>query len=356
MARSPLRDGWRVLQRAPASVLAEIAWRWTFGLAFWATLYYGFREYFASVEITNAEYAAMRSLQPYTWMAICARIMVAFVEGLHIIGPIIIPALVILWIALATLGRSATIRALCHVDDGSALRSGGDIPTASINWVSTAALNFFRVILLFAALLAYFGCGILIDTLVDPTQHLGAVVLLAGLVLIAIVSIWGMLNWFLSLAPIFTVRDGAGIGRALSDAVDLYRARANAFTSSGFSFGVMRTVLAIVATILSLLPIAHFGGTHVRLTALIIVSVSLAYFVLADGLNVWRLAAYISFTEPEPAPPVITIPEPTPSILLPPEPSSAPQPPELPDPPTDSSEVPLSSVPPDSPLPGTNNQ
>ena len=338
MARSPLRDGWRVLKRAPACVLTEIAWRWIFGVAFWATLYYGFREYFATVEITNAEYAAMRSLQPYTWVAITGRIMGAFIEGLHIIGPIIIPALVILWIALATIGRAATIRALSETDPHT-------------NWPASVALNFFRVVLLAAALLAYFGCGILIDTMVDPTQHLGAVVLLAALTLVVIVFIWGMLNWFLSLAPIFTGRDGAGVGRALSESVDLYRARANAFTSSGFAFGIMRTVLAIVATVLSLLPIAQFGGMHVRLTVAIVVTTSLAYFVIADALGIWRLATYISFTEPEP--PVTASPDPIPSILLPPEPSPAAPEPE---PPTIGDELPLSAVPPDSTGPEPNNQ
>ena len=318
MARSPLRDGWRVLRRAPASMLTEVAWRWTFGLAFWATLYYGFREYFSSIEITNVEYAAMRSLQPYTWMAITARVMVAFVEGLHIIGPIIIPALVILWIALASIGRAATVRALSDNDPQT-------------NWLATIALNFARVVLVAVTILAYLGCGIFIDVLLgDPARHFTAAILLASVALIVIVFIWSTLNWFLSLAPIFTVRDGAGFFAALSRAVDLYHTRANAFTSSAFSFGLIRTVLAIAATIVSLLPIAHYGGTHVRLTVLIIVSVSLAYFAIADTINVWRLATYISFIEPEPAPPVVIMPDPVPPVLLPPE-SPAPQPVSEPD-------------------------
>ena len=325
MPRSPLRDGWRVLKRAPATILTEIAWRWTFGLAFCATLYYGFREYFASVEITNAEYAAMRSLQPYTWIAILGRVMVAFIEGLHLIGPIMIPALVILWVALSTIGRAATIRALSAVDSRT-------------NWPATAALNLFRLILVAAAILAYFGCGALIDAMVgDTTQHLAAVVLLAALAMIVIATVWGMLNWFLSLAPIFTIRDGTGLFASITQAVDVYRVRSRAFTASGFSFGFIRTVLVIIATILSLLPIAQFSGTHVRLTILIVVTTSLAYFALADALNIWRLAAYISFTEPDPAPPVVVMPDPVPTILVPPDP-------------------PLTPVPPDSPGQGFNNQ
>src|SRR3954464_12172492 len=112
MARRPIRDGWRVLMRAPESILAEIAWRWVFGAAFWGLLIVSFHEYFSHVEISRAEYAPMKSLEPFTWIAIAYRVMQAFLEGAGAIGPILFPALALLWLALATIGRAVTVRAL----------------------------------------------------------------------------------------------------------------------------------------------------------------------------------------------------------------------------------------------------
>lgn len=281
-------------------MLAEIAWRWTFGLGMWAILYYGFREYFASVEISRTEYELMRSLEPATWIAITARVIVAFITGLHMIGPIIIPAIAILWIALATIGRTGTVRAMC------------DAP-AETNWFSTAGLNLSRALLAVAAVLAFFGSGILINEVVgDPSQHPAAIVLLGTMALVVIAFIWSVVNWFLSLAAIFTARDGAGFFGSLGRAVELYRSHSDSLYSSGFWFGLIRTLLVIATTIFSLLPIARLSATQVRGTVAIVAVMSLAYFVLADALYIWRLATYISLTEPEPVPPVVAI-APTPA-------------------------------------------
>jgi hypothetical protein len=294
MARTPLRSGWRVLMRAPAVVLAEIAWRWTFGVALCAILYYGFREYFATVEISRGEYAALRSLEPMTWMAITARVMVAIITGLWVIGPIVIPALVILWIALATIGRVATVRELADAEPRT-------------NWLSTVGLHVFRVALAFAALLAFFGSGILIDTLVgDPAQNFAAVFLLASIALLVIAAVWSVGNWFFSLATIFTARDHAGFFRALRDTTEFYRRESGSLYGSGFAFGALRTILFIAVTIASLFVVDRFGGTHVRATVLLVAAISLAYFAVADGVNMWRLAAYIWLSEPEP--PALVVP------------------------------------------------
>jgi len=283
--------------RAPAAVLTEIAWRWTFGLAFWAILYYSFREYFASVDISNAEYAALRSLEPYTWIAITARLMIAIGMGLRLIGPVVIPALIILWTALATIGRAATIRAL-------------DDTEPRTNWFSTAALHLFRVGLGMASLLAYFGCGALIDAAVgDPSQHLGAVIVLSSLALLAVVFIWSFANWFLSLATIFSVVEGRGSFGSLGETSKFYREYSGRLVGTGAWFAFARSVLVIATSSISLWL---FSEANPRLAIPFIILVSLVYFAMADALNIWRLATYISFTEPEPAPPVIVAPKPVP--------------------------------------------
>ena len=282
--------------RAPVAVLAEIAWRWVFGFAFWAILYYSFREYFASVEISNAEYAMMRSFEPYTWLAISARVMLAFGAGLRAMGPIIVPAIAVLWIALATLGRGATVRALA-----------ADEPHT--NWTSTVGLHFLRVVLTLASVLAYFGCGIVISSFAgDTTDHIALAVMLSTLALLAIVFVWSVMNWLLSLAAIFSVRDGDGIWLSLKKTAELCRTVRNAFVSTGFWFTFARAIVIVSVTFVSAMAFTQFRP---RAALLAVVLISLAYFAIADALNLWRLAAYISLTEPEPEPPAVLAP-PTP--------------------------------------------
>jgi hypothetical protein len=299
MPRSPLRDGWRVLMRVPFIVVAEIAWRWTFGVACSAILYYGFREYFASVSISRAEYYGLRAFEPASWMAIAARAVVAISMGLHVIGPIIIPAIAILWIALATIGRAATVRALLNREPRT-------------NWIATATLNLFRALLVCAAVLAFFGAGFLVNAIIgDTTQNFAEAVLLMTLFLFVIALAWSVGNWFFSLAPIFAAGDGRGVWASVADSGLLYRSEQSAFVSTGFWFAFARSVLIVASTILSLWA---FTEARPHLAVALIVLISVGYFAIADALNMWRLACYISFTEPAQAPPVIVLPQPVPAI------------------------------------------
>jgi len=292
--------------RAPAVVLTEIAWRWTFGVAFWAILYYSFREYFASVEISNAEYALMRSLEPYTWLAITVRVMAAFITGARLLWPVLVPSLIVLWVTLAAVGRVTTIRALV---------SGAP----RTNWLSTAALHLLRVVFTVACLLAFLGCGILINNVVgDPSQHFATTFLLSLCSLMVIGFVWSVANWFLSLAAIFTARDHASFFSSLASTADFYHSNSDSLFRSGLAFGLMRTVLIVAATFLSLFPIARLSASHAQVAFLVVVIVTFGYFAVADALNMWRLASYVSLSEPAPERPVLASPrpaEPQPALL-----------------------------------------
>src|SRR4051812_10041532 len=100
MSRTPMRDGWRILMRAPGVILGEVIWRWTFGATLLVMLFISFREYFSSIEVSQAEYALMKSLEPFTWVAIAARVTQAFVSGVRDMGPVLLPALCLLWVGL----------------------------------------------------------------------------------------------------------------------------------------------------------------------------------------------------------------------------------------------------------------
>lgn len=295
MARSPLRDGWRVLMRAPESVLAEIAWRWVFGAAFWGLLILSFHQYFANIEISRAEYALMKSFEPFTWIAITARVMAAFIQGVRAMGPILFPALALLWLALATIGRGFTVRALASEPTG-------------VNWFSLLGLHGLRLALGSTCLVAYVGAAILVAR-VFGSQHLAVNAVVLLLVIIVLVSVWSVVNWFASLAQIYASMRGEGVVRSLQSATDLYHEHSGAFASSGIWFGVIRFVLLVVVAFGSLSPVANVSVGRLKALVIFISIISLAYFAVADALNMWRLGVYISLIEPEAVEPV---PEPLP--------------------------------------------
>jgi hypothetical protein len=288
MARNPLRDGWRVLMRAPESILAEIAWRWALGIAFWGLLILSFHQYFSQIEIGRAEYALMKSLEPFTWLAIGVRVTQAFVAGLRDMGPILIPALSLLWLALATVGRGVTVRALSR-------------EPMRINWWSLARLNALRLLMTFAALLAYLGAAIVVSHTLDPRQYYVLNVVLLLFVMALLLAIWGAVNWFVSLAQIFAAQAGDGLMSSFRRATTLYQAYTGEFLSSGIWFFVTRLILIGLVTLGSLSPLGKMSVAGVKGWLVFVAILSLLYFAAADALNMWRLGVYISLTEPEPA-------------------------------------------------------
>lgn len=297
--------------RAPETILAEIAWRWVFGAAFWGLLIVSFHQYFSHMEISRAEYAMMKSLEPFTWVAIAVRVTQAFVEGARAMGPILFPALALLWLALATIGRGVTVRAL----------SAGETHT---NWISLLELNAFRLVMGLAALVAYFGAAILVSTSINPQQHYAANVLIMLIVMTMLLLIWSVVNWFVGLAQIFASKNGEGFGESLRSAMSLYQAHSGAFGSSGLWFSFFRLVLLVMVTVGSLSPVGNLSVAGAKPFVIFVTIITLAYFAFADALSMWRLGVYVSLTEPaaiDPVPEAMPAPPmPPPSLAEPPTP------------------------------------
>ncbi|HET9696994.1 MAG TPA: hypothetical protein VFP40_09030 [Terriglobales bacterium] len=284
MARQPIRDGWRVLRRAPAVVPGEIAWRWTFGITSAVLIIISFHTYLSSIEISRAEYETLKAFEPFTWMAITVRLLHAIAEGTRVMGPVLFPSLALLWIGLATVGRVITVRAL-------------SAEKAHPNWMASLLLHVLRVIAVLAAVLAYLGAGILISRTIDPKAHFGASFTLSLFSMLAVASIWGALNWLLSVAAIFTSKDGAGVRESLSEGVALFATGKGAIN---LWFALMRTAALIAISYFSFFLVPFLLSGNWLAPAIVIVVLSMAYFAFADFLYIWRLAAYIGLTEPEP--------------------------------------------------------
>jgi hypothetical protein len=325
MARNPLRDGWRVLMRAPESILAEIVWRWGFGVASSGLLILSFHQYFSHIEISRSEYAMMKALEPLTWIAIAARVMQAFLAGVRAMGSILFPALSLLWLALATIGRAVTVRALA-------------VSPSRTNWVSLFELNAFRLAMSFAAFVAYIGAAIVVSKTFDPSVYYGLNVVLMLLVMCLLLVIWSVVNWFVGLAQIFAAHAGEGFTSSIRSAGNLHQTHSGAFVTSGLWFTFVRAILVIVVTVASLAPVANMTMAGLKPVVLFIAIISIVYFAAADALSMWRLGLYISLTEPKAVEPV-SEPLPPPSPIM--QPSVQPEPaipeaapPEEPAPPT----------------------
>jgi len=171
-------------------------------------------------------------------------------------------------------------------------------------------LNFLRVALTLAALLAFVGSAVLAG-FVSPQSNPrpGLVVILFLPLAILICITWSMLNWLLSLAGLFAVRDGEKALGALSAAGAFSRERLGpVFAVSVWTGAAHLTAFSVAGTAVSL-PLAFLQVAPARLVIAASILVTLAYFAVVDWLYMVRLAGYVCIAEmPEAQAPAATLP------------------------------------------------
>lgn len=290
---SPTRAGFRAVRRQPAVLLAEIAWRWSWGAASLAVLVAAARAYLASVTVTSADMAELKSRVPTLVADAIARMLAGSGATLARIAVVVIPALAILWILAASLGRAATLKALFP-------------QAAKVRLRAMLGLHFLRAAAALAGVICYMGAAMVASRVAAPSedanpQEIANNLVLFGFVFLVIVVLvvvaWSTVNWFLSLAPVFVARDGRDTFGALADAERLFRRHKRDFSSVGFLIGLLKLFLIGAVTVFSLAALVLVGTVPGWAVTAIIVVLTLLYFAASDFLYMARLAAYVEIAE-----------------------------------------------------------
>jgi hypothetical protein len=352
---SPTLEGFRAAFRRPSLTLAEISWRWTAGGAATALLSFLFLEYLDTLPVTNGDLLLLRTRQPILIGQAFGHIFHGSLSRVVMAGLVATVALTFLWILAASVGRATTVRSLMdYFARRTEEATDGQKPDPLASPVATAEpsrplgsllrLNFLRVAVALAAILAFVGAAIVVHLISagltspsaaaarvasagspppDPGAGLAFLLLfpLAGLIFLA----WSGLNWVLSLAGVFAVRHGGdapddALG-ALSAAVAFCRERGGAvFAVSTWTGLAHLTVFVVAITVLSMpLSLARIAPGWVVLAGVIVVAV--AYFAVADWLYMARLAGYVCIAE---MPEALLAPAPLPPYVAPMAPPSPP--------------------------------
>ncbi len=326
--RSPTLEGFRTLFRLPSLGLAELAWRWSFGLAVTVLLAVSLREYLSTLAVTPAERFLLQTGQPALVLQTLARILRGSAPRAVVALLVLTLALTLAWIVLAALGRAATLTTLFWF-----FRQEHEGPPA---WPlrSLMGLNFLRVASLLAAGIGSLGAVLVAGATAtaskaDPSPGSGLLIFWTLVLFIGLA--WSALNWILSLSAIFVVGEGRTTFGALWAAVDLFRNRPAAVMAASTWFGIAHGVAFVIASSAAAFPLGLAGVLPSGVVLGGVILVVLVYFAIADFLHVGRLAAYVCLIEfPESVQPAVVSIQPEdddilsdiPGLVPPPEPAT----------------------------------
>jgi hypothetical protein len=304
MARiSPTAEGFRAAWRQPSLTLAEVIWRWTAGATAISLAVFGLREYLSTLPVSNADLLFLRSGQPALIAQAVTHILRGSLDRAVMSGLVAWLAVTVLWIVAASSGRMVTVRALLDYfrSDKFPATAGPDPrdPAGPRRLNGLLGLSFLRAANGLAALVGgIVGASLIAGKVTTPADpHPGLAFLFFVAVGLVVIVVWLKLNWFLSLAGVFAVRDSADTVQALSSAVMLCRDRMGAVAAVSTWFGLAHLVMFSIASSVVAFPLSVAPLVPGRIVLLLIGLVSLLYFALVDWLYVARLAGYVCIAE-----------------------------------------------------------
>ena len=301
---SPTIEGFRAAFRRPSLTFAEISWRWALGATAAALFFFYCIEYLDTLPVSNADAALLSTRQPALVGRAIAHIFRGSIDRAVLAALLAALALSLLWIIAASVGRLATVRALfSHFRGDVVLLPAKESGTQEQRPIRALfGLNLLRIALLLSVILAFGGAAILVSfvsTSANPRPGLGIILFLPIAALICIVG-W-MLNWWLTLAGIFAVRDGEDALESISAAVTFSRDHLGAVFAVSTWTSLAHLVAFSIATSVVAFPVALAQVMPARLVIAGIILVTLAYFAIADWLYMTRLAGYVYIEEMPPA-------------------------------------------------------
>ena len=327
MPISPTAEGFRAAFRRPLLTFAEITWRWAVGATATVLFFFGLFEFLDTLPVTNGELLFLRTRNPFLVSQAIGHILRGHLS--HGLLSLILAALLlaVIWMVAASLGRIATVEALLEyfrarfaVDTTHEGENAAAGNPAQGRFTALLRLNFLRVAVLLAGLVGLAGAAIVARSASSARDPQTGMVVLLFVTIAGVVCLIGYeLNWLLSLAAVFVVRDVADVIGAISSSVALCRRRPAALFAVSAWTGVAHLIAFTGASIVVSVPLALAGILPWRLTALGMVLVTLSYLAVADWLYTARLAGFICIAEipyallvpppslPSPAVPAATI-------------------------------------------------
>jgi hypothetical protein len=274
-------------------------WRWTVGAVASSLFLFGLVEYLGMLSVNNVDAALLRTRQPLLVANAIRHILRGRLDRAVFTALAGALAVSVLWIIAGSIGRAATIRALLDSFREKTVRNAStEIPNSSASFRSLSGLNFLRVAAVQAAIFSFLGTAILATFASSDANPQPGLVFIIFIPLAAFIClVWQALNWLLSLASIFAVRDGADALAALSAAVALLRERTGSVAAVSTWMGLAHFVAFSAAASAISLPLAFIQVAPARLLIAIVILITLAYFAIVDWLYIARLAAYICIAE-----------------------------------------------------------
>jgi hypothetical protein len=198
----------------------------------------------------------------------------------------LVPLLLVAWIIISSLGRTAVLRRA----DGRLYRRVGTV----------MALQSIRVVALAGSFAIWFLClqWAADATIVGPLSqneepNLVGYCAIAILTTLGLFTLWAVVSWVFSIAPLLAMLRGLGVGESLGAAFRLGPLKAK-LVEINLVMGIVKIALIVLAMVFSATPLPFESISTPEFLLFWWIGVAILYFVASDFFHVARLMAYLN--------------------------------------------------------------
>src|SRR5271169_5131509 len=237
-SRSPFQEGFAVLRDEPLLLLAELTWRWCFGLAAWLLALSAAALFLDSLKVSALDGFLLATMNPaLEWSALNHILHGALLRYVWT-KFIVLAALTLLWCLAAAVGRAASLRNLIAL-------VGGDDRDEPAGWQFRPmfTIHLLRALWTWAAIGCFAGSIFLGTEMVEQQRSVRAAFFYVfGIALSLVFGV--VLNWFFGLAPLFCIRNQVSARDAVSVTLDFCARQGGRLFALSLGFLAQRIVWA----------------------------------------------------------------------------------------------------------------
>ena len=274
----------------PGVLGLEVLWRWTFGVFALALLWRNGQRIAASVTGGSLDPArlGLDHLTVTDPMGTASRVASAaavVAPQCLVVLRWLVPLLVVVWVVVSSVGRTLVLR---RADPSLAVRplTLMGLQVLRIGALSLSFAIWFRL-MLWGGATAITGP---IDHGLEPNLLLYFVVLIVGT--LGLFTLWAIVSWSLSIAPLLAMLHDTGIWASLRDSMHVGALRLK-LIEVNLVMGIVKIALIVLAMVFSATPLPFESVTTPTFLLNWWIGVTLLYLLGSDFFHVARLVAYL---------------------------------------------------------------
>ena len=271
--------------RRPSLTALEVAWHWVFGVPAAACMAYEGLRILRETPVDVGALRRMSVLDPMAATTTLAETASVLLPPVLRVAEWLGPLLLVAWVIISSFGRTAVLR---RVDPGLHARPG-----------TLMALQAVRMTALVASFAVWFVClhattGIAINGPIAAGQE-PSLVIYSALTIVAtlgLFTLWAVVSWGLSIAPLMAMLRDLGPGASLAAAFRLGQVRSK-LVEINLVMGIVKIALIVLAMVFSSCPLPFESVATPNFMEWWYAGVTVLYLVASDFFHVVRLVSYL---------------------------------------------------------------